>query len=303
MQEHYEHIEGGTPKQPENPDKQSEPIENEVVETVEDAFIYKPYEKVKSLPLALRIHLIIGISASVLCFFIWKWTSKVISEAPWWFIYPIFFFAMTLASHKYFLVDGKKYKESIFKGVYVLFGIANILLFFTNYLVSGGFPWFIFPLFVSVMICLVIYKRQVPTSFSFLKLMTYQYLLFNLLLFICWVALPRTFPWFFYPLLVLAYPLLTMYVKKVYKENRNSIFLIILSTDICLICFITWVFTDVWFPWFLLVWVILGAVNLFLWRSTSRGGTYFDIEEKVNNQESEKGNQTEGKTNLYPNLN
>jgi len=277
-------------------------------ETFEGDFIYKPYQKVKTLPLPLRIHLSIGISICVLCFFIWRWVSYDINSAPWWFIFPMFFFAMTVSFHKYVIVDGAVYPESKIKGVYVIIGLINLLLFFANFLMGPSvnpYPWFIYPLFGSIMVSLYIYHRQNPDTYSFLKLLTHEYLIFNLLLFITWL-LSRGFPWFFYPLLILAYPLLTLYVKKVYKENRHTIFVLILSVDICLICFITWVFTDFWFPWFLFVWAILGAATFFLWKNAKQTSEYLGIdkssqppktEQQVNEQKEE-----DKYTNLYPNV-
>jgi len=85
---------------------------------------------------------------------------------------------------------------------------------------------------------------------------------------------------------------LTIYVKKVYKENRHTIFSLILGVDVCIICFITWVFTDFWFPWFLVVWGIIGIGMFILWRTTKVG--YF---------EPRSENITEEKpSNLYPNI-
>jgi hypothetical protein len=267
--------------------------------TFEDDFIYKPYQKVKTLPLFLRIHMAIGISISVLCLFIWRWISPNIDTAPWWFIFPMFLFAMTLAFHKYVIVDGATYPESKAKGAFVIIGLANLLLFFSNFVMGtekNPYPWFIYPLFGSIMGTLYLYHRQYPTDYSTLKLITHEYLIFNLLLFITWL-LTRGFPWFFYPFLILAYPLLTLYVKKVYKENRHTIFALILGVDVCIISFITWVFTKFWFPWFLVVWGLFGVGMFFLWRTTRSG--YFGMDKPQTQQNT---TNQENSSNLYPNI-
>jgi len=282
-------------------------------DTFEDAFIYQPYEKVKTLPLGLRIHLAIGISATLLCFFIWKWTAHSINDSAWWWIFPMFAFALSVTVHKYIIVDGATYRESIYKGVYIIIGILNLMLFFTNFLMQSNphpFPWFIYPLFASMMISLFIYHKQNPDTYSVLKFLAHIYLLFNLLMFITWIF-NKGFPWFFYPLLILAYPLLTLYVKKVYKENRHSLFITILAVDISLICFITWVFTDFWLPWFLIVWGVLGVGTFFLWRSgNSSSGNYFQIDPSFKSSQEttmQGGNnqpptQQQPTPNLYPNI-
>jgi len=276
------------------------PDDNPVTPLIEDDFIFRPMEDVKKLPLFFRIHITIAISSSLTTFFIWRWTTgSDPSFAPvWWWIYPVFFFAMTLCAHKYLLLD-----KSYYKGTYILIGLVNAMLFLTNYLMLTGshivFPWFIYPLGVSVMACLVIYRFEVPKNYSILKLLTHQYFVLNIILFITWLT-TGGFPWFFYPLLVLAYPLLAMYAKQVYNETRFVIFATLLNIDICLITFITWAFTYVAFPWFLFVWGILGTLNFFVWFRKNKlpcgngiASLQIDGEEHKSDQEEE---------NLYPKI-
>jgi len=233
-------------------------------------------------------------------FFIWKWTSIDVSVAPWWWIYPLFFFAATFSVHKYIFTDGSTYK-----GIYIIFGIANVTLFFTNFVMDpliSPSPWFLYPLFLTFMICIVIHHFQSPITYSLLKLLTHEYILFNIMLFATWLLspIPRGFPWFFYPLLILAFPLLTLYIKRVYKESRHWIYMCFLCIDICLICFIAWVLTDVWFPWFLVVWAALGLITFYLWYS-NRGNSRILYTDISNNQpENSTENETDDKKSIYP---
>jgi len=150
----------------------------------------------------------------------------------------------------------------------LLFGIINVMIFFSNYLMSPflftPYPWFIFPAGASVMICLLIHKKE-DEKYTLLGLLTHEYCVLNFVLFFAWL-MKRGFPWFLYPLLVLAMPIVWMYLKQVYNEKRMIIFWLLLSFDIGMICFMTWAFTSGAFPWFLIVWGVIGAIFFFLWR-------------------------------------
>jgi len=102
-------------------------------------------------------------------------------------------------------------------------------------------------------------------------------------------------------------------VKNVYQQTRNRIYILLLAVDICLICFITWVFTNFWFPWFLFVWGVLGVVIFFLWRGTAQSREYFGIDKSTQSpsnteqqiivtKETIETKEEEKYTNLYPNV-
>jgi len=175
--------------------------------------------------------------------------------------FPIILFFLSVTVHKMIFIE-----KAYFKSVYVLSCILNVLFFLINYISPDPdektFPWFFFPLCVFFMGCLVVRHFEVD-SYSILSLLVHEFLILNLMLFITWL-ITKGFPWFFYPLLGLGLPLLCFYIKKTYNHNGYFVYIVFASIDICLICFITWAFTEVAFPWFLFIWIFFILVIFFL---------------------------------------
>jgi len=119
-----------------------------------------------------------------------------------------------------------------------------------------------------------------------------------------WV-ITRGFPWFLMPFLVLGYPLLAFYVKKVYNESRPWIFFGLLSLDICILVFVIWIFTDGMFPWFLFVWGAFGIIFFLFWKKNSdiiiSKSTSAEKIVEVKNDESKK-EESNKEDSLYPKL-
>eukprot|EP01129_Flabellula_baltica_P004417 TRINITY_DN1531_c0_g1_i1.p1 TRINITY_DN1531_c0_g1~~TRINITY_DN1531_c0_g1_i1.p1 ORF type:complete len:268 (-),score=15.43 TRINITY_DN1531_c0_g1_i1:64-867(-) len=238
---------------------------------VDDHLFSDTVATVSTYSIPFKIHLSLSIFVCTLTFFIWRWTStNLLTTVNWWWMYPLFGFGVSLSVHRY-IFETKEYV----KGVTYILALINIMLFFTNYIIQqdATFPWFIYPMFASLMAVVALKNRANPEKYDLVQLCFLEYSLLNTMLFITWV-LVKGFPWFFFPLIGLAVPLVIFYVRETYKESRPWFYVTIINVGIGLIVFIIWVFTDILFPWFLMVWVGLAAICGAVW--------YIRAEEYIN---------------------
>jgi hypothetical protein len=81
--------------------------------SLEQDFYQKPVEEIQKLPLALKIHVAVGLGVSALCFLIWHFvTPGDPSTSIWWWMFPFFFFSITATMHHNFS-QGPRYSASI----------------------------------------------------------------------------------------------------------------------------------------------------------------------------------------------
>jgi hypothetical protein len=247
----YPPIESGEPSAPTDytPTPGAEPVSN-----VDEDVIQAGLTKFKSISRAFQLHLLIAFSVCSILFFIWHWSVEPNpQEGFWWWVYPFFFFAMTLSAHYFF--GAKQYYE----GVLALVVIANVMMFMTWGLTKSTGWWFIFPMFGSAMI-LVIIQRLITGSKTWFQVITHEYALLNGMLFLTWLTFGQGFPWFIYPLFLLALPLIVYRLKYVHNETRTWVLVGVVLLDINIVLFLTWGFTNVAFPW----WPFPAAASLAL---------------------------------------
>jgi len=217
--------------------------------------------------LALKIHLGAAVGVSSLCFLIWHFvTPGDPSVSVWWWIFPAFFFATTLALHHHFAAF--RYMEGTITAVIIL----NVMLFFTYVITRSQFPWWIYPPIVSAMVLGPIYFKHKahPTYSDNFNLLWLEYWLLSALLFFTWASIPLGHPWFFYPVIVLAVPLIMYRVWTHYKERRVPVLVGIPLGFANLLMFIGWGFSPIGWPWFLIPLAVSGGVmGLLVWRFPS----------------------------------
>lgn len=171
--------------------------------------------------------------------------------------------------------------------------ILNVFLFTINVLTMDKdkffFAWWIYPAIVSVMIIFPFYQyvhkseqhsnlsnamREasptspvVPYQMNWFNLVIFEYACISLMLFLTWVNTKLGHPWFIYPILILASPI--VYWKMRESEKRLWVLLIPQLLILNAIVFVAWAFTKSKIPWFL---PVLGvslcciAVMWLIWR-------------------------------------
>lgn len=230
--------------------------------TLEGDFYHKPMEHLERIGLAFKIHAAVGLGVTVLCFFIWHWTTY--GNAVWWWIFPAGFFGTTCVLHWHFS------QGHIFEGVATSAILINVMMYLTFVTLQHDFPWWIYPCLVSAMVLVPLWgkTRESLNLSDRYNLIWLEYWLLNLTLFLTWAnVLPLGHPWFFYPMILLAIPLVVYRIRTHYKETRIPVLVGIPLVMINLCFFIGWGFSDSPGPWFLIPLVICVAIEAFLiWR-------------------------------------
>jgi len=214
----------------------------------------------RQMSLDQKIHLGIALLGSLILFLVWKFTAGNEATDIWWWIYPIFFFILTITLHFYFATG-----DLIWRGVAVLLIEINLMLFITDGLTSYGFRWFYWPWGVTASLGCAFYYYKF-SEWQRVTLMFYEYLIINVVFFMVWVNVQdRIFPWFFIPACLLAVPVVVFYMRDVYGENRLWLFVAAILLIINVMFFLVWGFTMVKWPWFLLIWGPSAALVALLW--------------------------------------
>jgi len=236
---------------------------NQTQGTFVDDFLHRPIDAVQRLTMDLKIHLGVASFVCGLCFIIWHYTTLSPIFYIWWWIFPFFFFGLTLTGHFYY-----KAGDLMFRGVVVLVIEVNLMLFVTDGLTQlGGFPrWFFYVWGSTAAIGVFIYYFKFNTQEPRVTMVFYEYVIINVVLFLAWLSTdwPRPFPWFLIPACLLAIPTVIFYMRDVYGESRWWLYVIVTLIFLNLMCFFIWGFTTVPWPWFLLVFFPSGAIIGFL---------------------------------------
>jgi len=226
------------------------------------------YQRIKSgtepvgsddkLSLAFKIHFILGLAVSMLCFILWHVTSRNVYRSFGWWIFPPLGFATSLVLH-YFVIARKE----VGNGALGMAIIANILCLWI-WGINPRFPWFIYPLFGCLIIGTWIhYQRYKKDEME--TLAWHLYWMLNLMLFLTWlVTTPRGFPWFVYPLLLLSLPLVIYKLRK-HQEQRKWMYSGVVLLWLAVIVLFTWGFTSKKFPWFLFPWAGFAAIQAMIY--------------------------------------
>eukprot|EP01129_Flabellula_baltica_P017398 TRINITY_DN962_c0_g1_i3.p1 TRINITY_DN962_c0_g1~~TRINITY_DN962_c0_g1_i3.p1 ORF type:complete len:299 (-),score=35.76 TRINITY_DN962_c0_g1_i3:720-1562(-) len=257
--------------QPENNAQQ--PTPDPPQRSFEDDFFHRPINHVVTMPPLLRIHLLIATLISTGSLGLWKLTSEDVMVSPWWWMYPVFFFGITLTLHH----EGRMLK----KGIIVAF-IVNVALYFTVTRILDLYYFFLYlvPWYVTGAVSMGIYYRAYPDVYSWLKLVTHEYILLSVFLIAFWTHLDgyaSGFPFFFIPVLILGLIPFIMYLRKEYNERRAWVYITLVCLDIAINVFFTWVFTVPIFPWFLFAWVPLGLIASVAWFMGRRNNNHVEI--------------------------
>jgi len=225
-------------------------------------YVHRPVDAVQRMTMDLKIHLVAAGAICSLIFLIWHYTIPDPSTGFWWWIFPFFFFGLTLTGHFYF-----KAGDLLFRGVAVLVIEVNLMLFVTDGLTStGGFPsWFFYCWGVSAAVGVAIYYWKFSSD-PRITMVFYEYVIINVVLFLAWLSqFHRGFPWFLVPACLLAIPVVIFYMRDVYGEGRWWLYVVVTLVFINLMCILIWGFTAVPWPWFLLILVPSGGLCAFLW--------------------------------------
>lgn len=236
-----------------------------------DDFINRPLDMVQKFDLLMKIHLGVAVVVSTLCFLIWHYTALNPSTSLWWWIYPTFFFIFTLTAHIYYQ-SGEH-----LRGVVVLAIEINLMLFVVDGITSPGFPnWFFYPWGITAMIGVGVYFLKF-TDEPRVTVAYYEWLIFNIILFLAWLSQThRGFPWFFIVLILTAIPLIILYMREIYNEYRWWLYVIVALMMLNIMTFVIWGFVPSAFPWFVIVWGGLGGIAAFLW-FRYRGESGYDV--------------------------
>eukprot|EP01126_Amoeba_proteus_P040855 TRINITY_DN4382_c0_g1_i1.p1 TRINITY_DN4382_c0_g1~~TRINITY_DN4382_c0_g1_i1.p1 ORF type:complete len:210 (+),score=36.58 TRINITY_DN4382_c0_g1_i1:75-704(+) len=114
--------------------------------------IQNPLVKVREMTWYLQIHIIIAVVTCATAFVVWHYVSL---NTFWWWVYPIFFFSISITGHIFF--PEEKYLE----GVVIISIIVNVMFFITESLTSRNFPhWFLWPAGISIMLGHTIYNTK-----------------------------------------------------------------------------------------------------------------------------------------------
>eukprot|EP01122_Echinamoeba_exundans_P009302 TRINITY_DN3250_c0_g1_i2.p1 TRINITY_DN3250_c0_g1~~TRINITY_DN3250_c0_g1_i2.p1 ORF type:complete len:205 (+),score=38.16 TRINITY_DN3250_c0_g1_i2:896-1510(+) len=144
------------------------------------------------------------------------------------------------------------------------------MMYFAYVTLQHDFPWWIYPAIVSAMVLVPFYgkTREHLNLSDRYNLIWLEYWLLNLALFLTWAnAIPLGHPWFFYPLILLAIPLIMFRVRVHYKETRIPVLVGIPLVMINLCCFLGWGFSESAWPWFIIpLGLSVGIEALLIWR-------------------------------------
>jgi len=244
-------------------DSSSSPVQNEAPIRSEEheKKSTPPVEDDKNAQFSLgtKIHLGVGLTACILCFLVWHYISENPQTAFWWWIYPFFFFAMTITAQIHYQ------SQQYWRGVVLIVGLANFMIFLTDGLTALSFPqWWIFPAGVSGMALLGVYAWRYPEEFSPLTTAFYEYCILNVLLFLAWLIYAKEFPWWIIPMFILAIPLIIVYMRVNYAEYRVWLYVCVALVVLDVMFFLIWGFVLSGFPWFLVIWVVSAVVIVLL---------------------------------------
>eukprot|EP01120_Amphizonella_sp_Union-15-10_P005851 TRINITY_DN1790_c0_g1_i1.p1 TRINITY_DN1790_c0_g1~~TRINITY_DN1790_c0_g1_i1.p1 ORF type:complete len:137 (-),score=16.62 TRINITY_DN1790_c0_g1_i1:152-562(-) len=92
------------------------------------------------------------------------------------------------------------------------------------------------------------------------------YWVINLFLFLVWLGYGQGFPWFMWPILILAIPMFLNRLWSLHNERRAWVLVSVALSLLDMALFVTWVFTKTVFPWFLIVWAVSLVVIWILYR-------------------------------------
>lgn len=200
---------------------------------------------------------------------------------------PLFLFSITLTVHHH--IESGKHLEGVVWATVLL----NIMFFTINLFTVDrdhiSVSWWVYPAIISAMLLLPFYHymtriespspvEEIEPHPSFYNRVTQddlfkytllEYVCVSLILFFTWINLGLGHPWFFYPMLVMASPLVHWRMK-IFNEDRLHVLAIPQLIIINLIVFIAWEFTSSKVPWFLPVLAVSVLAEVFLWLKWKR---------------------------------
>jgi len=247
--------------------------EREKVERVD--YLNQGLDHFKKFTKPLKIHIVAGCSICMACLLVFHWTAKdrsgnyKPSNVFWWWIYPFCIFGISFSGH-YFFSHRKWWKGTL--GISV--GLNSTLFLTWAFLLPwyNIAPWFIFPLFGTVIILVIafylLYRKD-----QFFRLLLNEYWLLNLLFFFIWLFYGQGFPWFIFPLCLMAIPLVYYRLRYTHQEVRAWIIAAAILALIDIALFFTWQFTGEAFPWFIIIWgASLAGIWILWWKKIKMPG-------------------------------
>jgi len=235
------------------------PIIDEDKSTPVDGDDNKKPKRESDVSLLLKVHLGLAAIICSVSVIVWHYINTSPLTAIWWWIYPFFFFALTLTAQIHF--ENRKY----WRGLVSIVILIDLMLFLTDGLTSTRFPqWWIFPVGASVMLLLAAYQwkyKELPIpSFAF-----YEHILLHFLLFFYWLETPKIFPWWIIPFFVLGVPIAILYMKIIYDETRLWRYVMVSLIILNVLIFLVWGFLNTPIPWFLAVWFGSVVITIILY--------------------------------------
>eukprot|EP01126_Amoeba_proteus_P040857 TRINITY_DN4382_c0_g1_i5.p1 TRINITY_DN4382_c0_g1~~TRINITY_DN4382_c0_g1_i5.p1 ORF type:complete len:281 (+),score=42.29 TRINITY_DN4382_c0_g1_i5:401-1243(+) len=194
-------------------------------------------------------------------FVVWHYVSL---NTFWWWVYPIFFFSISITGHIFF--PEEKYLE----GVVIISIIVNVMFFITESLTSRNFPhWFLWPAGISIMLGHTIYNTKYSSDKpSWPIYAAVQYSIFNILMFLAWLEQGgvEVFPWFVILLCLTAIPVALIFMRFMFHEFRIWVYFSVTIADVAFMLFLVWGFLQQskW-PWFVIVWGVAVVAIFITW--------------------------------------
>lgn len=107
-----------------------------------------PLETLKQLPLALKIHMGVGLSVSILIFFVFHYAAKPTpQESVEWYLVPWFLFGMSMTGMKctqsVLICSGHFFylKKEYWKGTVIILVLLHVGLYILNKTFTPEFDW------------------------------------------------------------------------------------------------------------------------------------------------------------------
>jgi len=220
-------------------------------------------ESLKSMPLALKIHVGIAFIMTTVLFIVFRYVAvPTPSEAlPWW-LFPWFFFATTLLAHYFFA------NKDYWKGSAIIVFVVTIGLYLLNKTLTPEFDWYLIPLAVASMVGLTLYLLIAKAPV--IKIATYLYFIVSALFLVLWINLQllwTRFPWFVYPILTLGLALCFWYMWQTFRIRKWYWYSVVAGMNLTLQAIFTWAFiapSENSWPWWLIVLGFFVVISLVL---------------------------------------
>jgi len=225
-------------------------------------------------PVSFQVHIVVAAIFCLGSLIVFHWISVPLTLPFWWWIFFFVLFGMTLPLHYYF------YQDKFWKGIVaaaLVFNFGLVIIWSLAFQTSGcvgcqtplNYPWWIFSFLGTGLIGVPIYYLKVApreNKFTFLFIL---YCILNIFSFCFWFFSFRTlYPWFIFPLFLLAMPL--VFYRMWYNMKMNSHLyphIYVQLTLLNLFFYFVWAGFHPVFPFYLIIFfisVVIAVITFFL---------------------------------------